>query len=500
MNISVPVTHTASTNYIYVSISSPTPAGVAVLGTLTSTVITADPAPTLTFSSDAVNAGGSSSATITVQRYLGFSSTPYSTGVSSATWTITSGGSGSGTVTVGNGATSTSFTIPVTHYPGNTSTVYVSLTGFTGALAGQVTSLVVTVDPSSSVSLNASLLEIPVGSNTATLTFTRDASHTGDDLTVFYKTVNGTGANGGLAGTDYTAVTSSFSWLATDPASTKTVSIPVTHRDGRLFTVQITSVTNGNIGVSTESVLVDPLPTVSFTSAQQGGVLVARQGETVTIPVTRSLTAGTSTVNYTLTPGSATNPADFSGSLTGTISFANGAATSNISVTIPNWVSATVCSSNKDPASYGNKTFTITLSSPTGALLGIYPSMTVFIAPPSLIDFRTFTTAVVGGHTMVTYSYARATSAVGAVTVNVRALACGFHTCDTSQASVHNFSITWADGETGVKSYTYDAWPDTGVNGDSATITAGSYVGAYSGGRDISEACNTSWLDNGYQG
>jgi len=79
----------------------------------------------------------------------------------------------------------------------------------------------------------------------------------------------------------------------------------------------------------------------------------------VTITVTRTgYIAGTSTVRYSGTNGSATYPNDYGGPA-GSLSFAPGETAKRFTVTIKN-----------DTTAEGNETFTLFLAEPTSATLG----------------------------------------------------------------------------------------------------------------------------------
>lgn len=108
-----------------------------------------------------------------------------------------------------------------------------------------------------------------------------------------------------------------------------------------------------------------PLPTLQFGAASY---TVGEAGSSITIPVSRiGSTTGSSTVAYATANGTATAGSDYTVA-SGTLTFAAGVTTQNIVVAI-----------NNDTIAEADETFTLTLSNPVGATLGVPATTTVTI-------------------------------------------------------------------------------------------------------------------------
>ena len=419
---------------------------------------------------------------------LSLSRSVNTTGANQVHWAVRGGGA-SGNITFNAGDTTAGFTVPITHQA-NPSYVYVDLSAPTsGALLG-LASAVITVDGLGTVEFTTlGPLEIPTGTNTATLTIMRPIA-TGTAMTVHYKTVNGSGGSGGVAPTDFTAVDTTFTWAANDSTLTKDITINVIHNTGKLFSVQIYQVDGGFIGApSSESVLIDGLPTIGFSGAiATSGFSVPRQGETAQIPVLRSTTVGTSTVSYAITtPKTAISPADFSGATSGTLTFAAGVGAAYINVPITNWTTATACSSGV-PATH---TFTVALSNPSNALIG-FGTATVYIDAMSGVAYASGTDNVSPSGSTFTRTYIRSAPYAGPLSIHVHGTACAYPYCDPSESFFwKSFSVTlnWADGESGTKTASFGGgitFANASVNNESAdSLTAGGYYATYNPGTGV---------------
>src|SRR6266536_1659812 len=155
-------------------------------------------------------------------------------------------------------------------------------------------------------------------------------------LTVNY-TISGTAANG----TDYSSISSSV----TIPAGSFDATVTITPIDDALNEVSETVVltlTTGNYNIAaspsnTATVTIaddDPAPTVSFNAASSSGL---ENVTSVTLPVSLAAASGqTVTVDYAVTGGTATGGGVDYTLASGTLTFAPGVTSQNISLTVVN--------------------------------------------------------------------------------------------------------------------------------------------------------------------
>lgn len=138
--------------------------------------------------------------------------------------------------------------------------------------------------------------------------------------------------------------------------------------------------TRGVLPNGIDALAVD-VPLVQFSSSSYS---IAENGGSATLTVTRTGdTTGTSSVNYSTSNASATAPGDYTAS-SGTVNFTAGSSSQTFPVPITN-----------DLAFESTETFTATLASPSGALLGTPSSATVSIIDDDpLIDLSITKTAL----------------------------------------------------------------------------------------------------------
>ncbi|HVJ96332.1 MAG TPA: Calx-beta domain-containing protein, partial [Acidimicrobiia bacterium] len=206
------------------------------------------------------------------------------------------------------------------------------------------------------------------------VTLSRPSSTT---VTVQYATASGTATGGTKPGgtTDYKSRTGTITFTANNGKTpiTKVVSVPVygdlnAAEGDESFSVSLSSPSAGlTLGraTGTGTILNDEADGVSGLSVGigQGTIVQAALGsQSVTVPVTLSnVTAGTVTVNYAVTPGSATysksktGGGDYGGKLSGVLTFLGGKAAVMKQIALPIWA-----------GTENTETFTITLSGLTG--------------------------------------------------------------------------------------------------------------------------------------
>jgi hypothetical protein len=204
---------------------------------------------------------------------------------------------------------------------------------------------------------------------TATITGTRTGSNSGA-VSVNYATANGTAS----AGSDYTATSGVLSWADGESVS-KTFSIPIINDTDQevneTIMLALSNPTNGAIlGPQATATLTitdnDGPGTLQFAAATYS---LNESAGSVSITVTRSgNAAGVVSVNYATVDGSAFSGSDYTAA-SGVLTWANGSI-GNRTITVPIINDADV---------EGNETFTLTLSNPTGAVLGGNTATTVTI-------------------------------------------------------------------------------------------------------------------------
>ncbi|OQX10063.1 MAG: hypothetical protein BWK73_21230 [Thiothrix lacustris] len=187
----------------------------------------------------------------------------------------------------------------------------------------------------------------------AVVTITRDDATEAADITV--QTTDGTATSPA----DYTSVGTTISFAAGE--TSKTVSI-ATIDDAEVeadetFTVAISAPTRGTVNAAAATATVTitdndapPAPTPVFSIA---GASVAEEAGTVTLTITRDITTGAATVNVATADGTAIAGSDYTAA-TQTVSFADGAATATVTVSILN-----------DALPEAAETFTVALSNPS---------------------------------------------------------------------------------------------------------------------------------------
>jgi hypothetical protein len=220
--------------------------------------------------------------------------------------------------------------------------------------------------PVGSVTLSAASDSVSQSAGAVTLTVNRTGGSSGA-ISVAYAEVNGTA----VAGTDYTATSGTLKWADGD-ASPKTFSVPVSNAapfsGSRSFTVDLSAVTGGaslsNPTSAVVSISGDAVAAVGSVQLSASGYTVAQSGGVLNVTVNRTGGSnGAISVNYAAASGSANAGTDFSAT-SGTLTWASGDASSK---------SFSVPISNATPFS-GTKTFSLSLSSPTGGATLVSPT------------------------------------------------------------------------------------------------------------------------------
>ena len=266
-------------------------------------------------------------------------------------------------MTIPAGSTSATFTVLVV---GDTldeanETFTVTLSNPVNATLGtaSATGTIIDQDASPVVSIAAaSATEGNTAARPNVFTVTTSAV-SGRAVTVSFATADGTAHAPG----DYAATTGSVTIPAGSTSRTFTVSVvgDTLYEKNEAFSVALSAPVNATLGTATATGTIvddDPVPVVSIsgTSGSEGN------SGTTPMPFTVSLSAVSGlpvTANYATANGSAQAPADYSAT-TGTVTVAAGATSASVDVPIVG-----------DLIYEANETFTLTLSVPVNATLGV---------------------------------------------------------------------------------------------------------------------------------
>jgi glucose/arabinose dehydrogenase len=184
--------------------------------------------------------------------------------------------------------------------------------------------------------------------------------------TILYRTDNGTGANGALNGSDFTAQSGTLSFA---PGETrKLVRIPVLNDNlvegNETFGFVIESPSGADLGTQRTAVVTildDDNPALTVNNIQ-----VNENAGNAVLTLTRGSGVGTASVQYATANGTAIAGSDYT-SRTGTVSFAAGQTSQTLAIPLTN-----------DSTGEANETFQVNFSNPTGITLP-NPSATVTI-------------------------------------------------------------------------------------------------------------------------
>ena len=348
-----------------VVLSSPTG---AVLGTATATgTIVNDDLPSVsiaaTSASKAEGGTGTTPFTFTVTRSSGVGTSSVNYAVAHVgTSADDFSGATSGTVSFLAGETSKVITLNVV---GDTTielneAFNVVLSSAVGATLGTATAAgQVTNDDLPTVSIAATSADKVEGSSggTTAFTFTVTRSSGVGAASVGYALVHGTTVAADFSGT----TTGTVNFLAGETSKVITVyAVADTAIEGNeTFSVALSSPVGATLGTATAAgrLVNDDVPILSLSATSADKV----EGNTGTTPftftVTRNVGTGVSSVGYAVVHGS-TSADDFSGSTSGTVSFAEGETSKVITLNVVG-----------DTVGEGNETFNVALSGPSNATI-----------------------------------------------------------------------------------------------------------------------------------
>ena len=283
-----------------------------------------------------------------------------------------------GTLTFADGVDSQSITVDITDdiFIESNETFVVTLSSITGgAQLGSPASVTVTIkedDVPGELAFSADTATVSEDGGFITLTVIRTNGNDGV-VTVNYQTVDGTGANGAVAGTDYESTSGTLTFGNGDES--ETITVPITNNTtinpDKVFSVELSGVGGGaSIGTPDTvnvSILEDDIELLFDPSEYD----VSETVGTASLTVTRiGDTDQEVSVAYETTGITAVPTEDFDQS-TGTVTFAVGETSKTIGIPIVD-----------DDQQEENETFIVTLDSNSttgGATLGATPVATVTI-------------------------------------------------------------------------------------------------------------------------
>ncbi len=377
-----------------ITLSSPSGATIAQ-GTATGTILNDEGVPGLSVGDVSVAEGnaGTANATFTVTLSRASSQT-VTVAYATANATATAGSdytAASGTLTFAPGTVTQTIVVPVigdvVHESSETFTV--TLSGPAGATIAQGTATGTIFDDDGPPALAigpTSVAEGQIGATMANFTVTLLGTSS-QTVTVGYATADGTAT----AGSDYTAASGTLSFA---PGTlTQTIAVPVSgdvvYEPDEAFTVTLLSPSGATItqGTATGTILNDDVvPTLSI------GNVAVTEGQTGTVAATFTVTLSgassqTVTVAYATANVTAAAGSDYTAA-SSTLSFAPGTLTQTIVVPVAG-----------DAVHEPDETFTITLSSPSGATIAQSTAIGTILNDDAVPALSIGNTAVTEGHT-----------------------------------------------------------------------------------------------------
>jgi len=317
-----------------------------------------------------------------------------------------------------------------------------------GQLGSPSSSTVTIISDDSGVAMAASTRTVAENAGSIDVQVVRLGPPTGQ-ATVNYAFTNGTAING----THYTGSAGQLVWPDTD-ATPKTIHIPIIDdsavNPNRTFTVMLSGATGATLGTpaSTAVTIADDDNTLQFTAA----TMSVTEGASLNLTVTRvGGNANPASVQWSTANGTAVAGTDFGASgvtapVTGTLNWAAGDSVSkSISIPIVN-----------DTTPEGARTFTVSLSSPTGANIGAVPTVNVTLNDNDvgfLFSAPTYTVVENAGNATLTVMRVGAATMAGTVgwtTANGTALA-GSDFGTSGSGTQRSGTLSWAAGDATAK-------------------------------------------------
>ncbi len=264
----------------------------------------------------------------------------------------------SGTLTFTNGVTSLTVTVPIIEDAiiENDERFKLVLTNVTGGVISGTNAALVTIrENNSGFTFSSANYTGREGSN-AVITLTR----VGNTNTTFAATLL-TAYTGNATNTDFTAVNTNLTFATGQMTLNYSIALAkdAVVDTNETFAVQIVTADAGFDAVAPTNAVVTITDNTGTLQLLSAAVSVVESATNVTLTVTRTgATNVTLSVDYVTADGTATNGLDYTG-VTNTLNFAAGDKSKTISIPLLN-----------DTDIEGNETFTVTLSNPSGAVLG----------------------------------------------------------------------------------------------------------------------------------
>jgi hypothetical protein len=322
-----------------------------------------------------------------------------------------------------------------------------------GVALGSPNSAVVTIAGSGSAAagslqLSGSSYTVTQSSGTLKISVSRVGGSSGA-VSVAYATANGTA----VAGTDYTASTGTLNWADGDSAA-KTLSVAISNGSpfsgSRSFKVALsnpsTRASIGSPGTATVTINGNAAPAPGAVELAKSTYTVAQNAGSLTVTVNRvGGSAGAASISYATKSGTAVAGTDFTSS-SGTLKWSDAdGASKTFSIPI----------SGSSPFS-GTRSFSVTLSNPTGSTLASPASASIAISGGAAaaigslqLSSSSFTVAQSAGNLTVTVN--RTGGSSGSISVK-------YATTDGTAVAGTNYTaasgtLQWADGDAASKSF-----------------------------------------------
>ena len=318
-----------------------------------------------------------------------------------------------------------------------------------GQLGSPATSTITIVSDDRGIAMGASTRSVAENAGAIDIQVARLGPATGTAVSVNYAFTNGTAING----THYTGTAGQLNWADGD-ATAKTIHVPIIDDSAvnanRTFTVTLSGALNASLGTpaSTVVTILDDDNTLQF-SAPTASVT---EGAALMLTVTRiGGTAGAASVQWSTANGTAVAGTDFGAAgvtapVSGVLSWNAGELTAKtLSIPVIN-----------DTSPEGARTFTVSLSSPTGANVGTVSTVNVTLNDNDagfLFSSPTYTVVENGGNvtlTVMRVGPATAAGTVGWATANGTALA-GSDFGTSGSSAQRSGTLSWAAGDATVK-------------------------------------------------
>lgn len=336
-------------------------------------------------------------------------------------------------------------------------TIVITLSNPTGgAVLGATTTHTFTIKnvAAPTISFDTTAVSIGEAATTVTLSLRRTGGTAAASVDV------STAAGTATAGNDFTSKTSTVTWAAADTSAKSFVVtlLPDTIYEGdEMFSIQLSNPTGAVLGASSATVTItedDAVPvqngTLAFAAASYS---IGEGAGAVVVTVTRSGGSdGVVGVDVVASAGTATAGADFTAS-TQPVSFASGDTTPK-DVTIAILQDATI--------ETGGELFTVSLSNASGgATVGTPATATVSIVDDDsagILAFAPKQPALLPESGSATFSVQRTAGSSGAVSLSYTTA--GITATAGTDFTTASGTLSWADGNTEVKTITVAITPD----------------------------------------